>query len=107
VNHFLSKSEEKAKDFWQTAMHQVEPSSSAFNLTGSRSTEYISGNESITWKGETLQKLVHVAKTLNVTLASVLRSVWAIIVAYYSRSNDVIFGEVFSGREIPLPGVER
>ena len=45
-------------------------------------------------------------KGSDLTAASFLRAAWALVVSTYSSSNDVIFGEILSGRDIPVAGVE-
>ncbi|RFU81402.1 nonribosomal peptide synthase [Trichoderma arundinaceum] len=40
------------------------------------------------------------------TLATVIRGAWALVASQYTQNDDVVFGETFTGRDIPLPGVE-
>ncbi|KAL1959111.1 hypothetical protein VTO42DRAFT_2898 [Malbranchea cinnamomea] len=40
------------------------------------------------------------------TLASVVRASWALLMSFYSYSDDVIFGEIMTGRDAPVPGIE-
>lgn len=40
------------------------------------------------------------------TLATVIRGAWALVASQYTASDDVVFGETLTGRDIPLPGVE-
>ncbi|KAH8805143.1 nonribosomal peptide synthase Pes1 [Xylogone sp. PMI_703] len=42
---------------------------------------------------------------LDITLPSIIRAAWSLLVAAYSGSDDVVFGEVMAGRNIPVPGV--
>lgn len=41
------------------------------------------------------------------TLSTLVRAVWALVLAQYTQSNDVVFGCTTSGRDIALPGIER
>lgn len=43
----------------------------------------------------------------SVTKATVLRAAWGMILAKYSDSTDVCFGQVLSGRQASLPGVDK
>ncbi|KAL2064470.1 hypothetical protein VTL71DRAFT_4964 [Oculimacula yallundae] len=40
------------------------------------------------------------------TMATLIRGAWALVASQYTRSDDVLFGETLTGRDIPLPGVE-
>ncbi|KAJ5152013.1 AMP-dependent synthetase/ligase [Penicillium capsulatum] len=40
------------------------------------------------------------------TLATLIRGAWALVAAQYTGSDDVVFGETLTGRDIPLPEVE-
>lgn len=43
----------------------------------------------------------------NITASTVLRSAWAILLAKYTDSRDVVFGAVVSGRQAAVPGIDR
>ncbi|KAF3024780.1 nrps [Neopestalotiopsis sp. 37M] len=40
------------------------------------------------------------------TVATAILGAWALLVAAYTASNDVVFGETLTGRNAPIPGVE-
>jgi amino acid adenylation domain-containing protein len=40
------------------------------------------------------------------TMATLIRGAWALVASQYTRSDDVVFGETLTGRDITLPGVE-
>jgi amino acid adenylation domain-containing protein len=40
------------------------------------------------------------------TLATLIRGAWALVASQYTGSDDIVFGETLTGRDIPLPGVE-
>ncbi|KAL6810532.1 acetyl-CoA synthetase-like protein [Trichoderma camerunense] len=40
------------------------------------------------------------------TLATVIRGAWALVASQFTHSDDVVFGETLTGRDIPLLGVE-
>ncbi|KAB2569600.1 Nonribosomal peptide synthetase vlmS [Lasiodiplodia theobromae] len=41
----------------------------------------------------------------SITTPTLLRSAWALILRSYTGSESVLFGETFSGRDIPVPGI--
>ncbi|EKV14919.1 HC-toxin synthetase [Penicillium digitatum PHI26] len=40
------------------------------------------------------------------TIATLVRGAWALVASQYTGSDDIVFGETLTGRDIPLPGVE-
>lgn len=54
-----------------------------------------------------LEHYVSVERRLGgTTVATAIRGAWALLVASYTASNDVVFGETLTGRNAPIPGVE-
>ncbi|CZS96958.1 uncharacterized protein RAG0_06072 [Rhynchosporium agropyri] len=43
----------------------------------------------------------------EITLSTVIRAAWALVVARYADSEDVFFGTISAGRNAPLPNIER
>ena len=44
---------------------------------------------------------------LQITASSLIRTTWALLIARHTASNSVCFGTTLSGRDTPLPGVEK
>src|SRR5215213_9780719 len=55
---------------------------------------------------ETTAALQRLSRQQRVTLNSVMQSVWALLLAHYSGTDDVVFGAVVAGRPAELAGVE-
>ena len=51
------------------------------------------------------QKLTGAAATSHVTLNAVLETAWGILLQSYNNTDDVVFGKVVSGRNIPIEGI--
>ncbi|KAI4198548.1 MAG: hypothetical protein LQ350_005207 [Teloschistes chrysophthalmus] len=45
-----------------------------------------------------------VTRPSTVTLATLIRAAWALTISAYTNSDDVVFGETVTGRDVPLPG---
>lgn len=45
-------------------------------------------------------------RTANITTSSLLRAAWAIVLAKYLETDDVVFGSTVSGRNAPVPGMQ-
>ncbi|KAI1108006.1 peptide synthetase [Nemania sp. NC0429] len=44
--------------------------------------------------------------TTGMTIATIIRGAWALLVSKYTASTDVVFGETLTGRNAAIPGVE-
>lgn len=51
-------------------------------------------------------KLLEICKADKVTLSSMLQGIWARVLALYTNSDDVAFGYVASGRDVPVEGIQ-
>lgn len=56
------------------------------------------------------RRLQHVAKLgpmqhPDITLPAFIRAAWALLLSSYSGSDDVVFGETLTGRDIPVAGI--
>lgn len=54
-----------------------------------------------------LNRNAHISRVVGseITIASTIRAAWALTVAIYSGSDDVVFGEALTGRDAPVPGI--
>ncbi|MDM5301989.1 non-ribosomal peptide synthase/polyketide synthase [Bacillus subtilis] len=55
---------------------------------------------------EQTKQLQQIANQHQVTLNSLIQTLWGILLQKYSGSQDVVFGNVVSGRPAEIPGVE-
>ena len=57
--------------------------------------------------GRTLNYVAQITRnpSTDITIPTVIRAAWAIVVAAYTGSDDVIFGETLAGRDIPVTGI--
>ncbi len=54
-----------------------------------------------------LEHYVHTGRpTAGFTIATAIRGAWGLLVASYTASDDVVFGETLTGRNAPIAGVE-
>lgn len=63
------------------------------------------------YKVQATSQLVHRVQMtrqsdMEVTMPSLIRAAWGLLLATYSGSDDVLWGETNSGREAPIPDVE-
>jgi amino acid adenylation domain-containing protein/FkbM family methyltransferase len=56
---------------------------------------------------ERTRALTDVGKSKNVTVNDIFQTIWALILAKYTNSNDVVYGNVVSGRPADIDGMDR
>ncbi len=52
-------------------------------------------------------KIIKIAQDQGVTLNTVIKCIWGILVGYYNNTDDVIFGTVVSGRPPEIKGINQ
>ncbi|KUJ23668.1 condensation-domain-containing protein [Mollisia scopiformis] len=60
----------------------------------------------ITMNFERFPALQDLGKKLNVTIANIMSAAWAFCLREYTKSDDVSFGYLTSGRDVPVHGVQ-
>ncbi|KAJ4290804.1 hypothetical protein N0V90_009999 [Kalmusia sp. IMI 367209] len=88
-----------AHSFW---MKHLEGS----HMTNFFSTpQFVTGNENI----RTLSRSVPACSLSQhgITFATVIKTAWSLVLSQLSRENDVVFGQLVSGRNVPVHQAER
>ncbi|HEX2927727.1 MAG TPA: amino acid adenylation domain-containing protein, partial [Ruminiclostridium sp.] len=65
------------------------------------------GEEIHVIKKQLSKKIQETCTTMNVTISTLLETVWGILLQKYNRTNDVVFGKVVSGRNADVQGIEQ
>jgi len=52
------------------------------------------------------EKLEEQARKLNVTLNTLIQAIWGVLLSKYNGTDDMVFGNVVSGRPAEIPGVQ-
>jgi len=97
---YLSEVDEPASDeFWRT------------KLAGSSPLQFPQAQHTSTERARNNQILNHTSSisrntaSMGITVPTIIRAAWSMVVAAYSGSNDVVFGETLAGRDIPVQGI--
>ena len=51
-------------------------------------------------------ELQEMCRKMNLTLANVMQAAWALCLRHYTKSEDICFGYLTSGRDVPVKGVQ-
>ena len=95
---YLSQSDKQACDrFWQSKFDGLESS----HFPTSTSAEQQGSSELLHYT----VKLPKKPTGSGITLPSVIRAAWGLLLSAHTGSQDVVFGETMTGRDIPIDGI--
>jgi aryl carrier-like protein len=79
--------------------------SSMTEVVRRRGPNYSRGTEAPT----TLKRIVHIPSLASdsITPATIIKAAWSLVLAKWSAQPDIVFGNVISGRNANVPGVDR
>ncbi|KAF0709839.1 hypothetical protein As57867_005722, partial [Aphanomyces stellatus] len=106
VEWLAAQDPEPSRLFWSEALRQADETSSLTLPPPHPNTIPLSPYNRIT-RTLSLPNLDVTCKALQVTPSSIFRTVWAILLHQYTRSEYVVFGTVVSGRNTDVDGVEK
>ncbi|MCJ1392592.1 hypothetical protein MMC18_005462 [Xylographa bjoerkii] len=103
ISYLQSQPHDAGMNYWKTYLGGAQPC--IVPTYGGSSTTPI---ESLVTNVEFSQvpELFSFCKEHNITVANVLKSAWGTVLRTLTGSDDVCFGYVASGRDIPIPGIE-
>ncbi|MBJ3790339.1 non-ribosomal peptide synthetase, partial [Bacillus sp. OA1] len=96
---------EEGIQYWKQylAGYQKPAKVPSFKIDSTR--EYHGQETLIEFSRELTKKMTELANQNNVTLNTVLQTLWGIILAKYNHTDDVVFGSVVSGRDAKVAGI--
>ena len=101
ISYLLHSDKEASHRFWQDKFHNLQSYHFPPALRSSASKQEVDF--------KTLSHVVqipHKPKIMGVTLPTLIRGAWAILLsAHTGGSEDVVFGESLTGRDLPLDGI--
>ena len=97
VNHLIERESSKDSEYWRSQLEGGSPSTLPLCDTQGyrpRST------------GKLINEIPMVRQTgSSMTMPTLLRAAWALVIAKHTDSEDVTFGATLSGRNMPVPGI--
>ncbi|KAJ2991562.1 hypothetical protein HDV02_003692, partial [Globomyces sp. JEL0801] len=103
VQYVFAQDKQKMKSFWLDYLSDFELGSIFLPKHTSNPT-YGKIDENLKVSRKTIKE---VSSRLGTTEATVCKLAWALTLSSLYRRKDIVFGEVVSGRDIDLPGIER
>ncbi|KAH8602265.1 nonribosomal peptide synthase [Bisporella sp. PMI_857] len=98
INYLTNTDVKVSDDFWRNRLAGAEPLQ--FPQTSHSETQ-TRNSHSLAHSVRLLER----RSKIEVTIPTVIRAAWSLIVATYSGSDDVVFGETLSGRDISVPNI--
>jgi len=95
-----------AEEFWRGALKGFDQATALPIESGLRSARWAErhGEETLRLSASATAEIDGFARAQGVTLNTLLRGAWALVLARYSSSDDVVFGATLSGRPPELAG---
>ncbi|KAJ1659627.1 Nonribosomal peptide synthetase [Dispira simplex] len=105
AHYVTNQPADMASEFWQHELHGVTEGTL---LSAGASTNSETNEDSVRYVMGDFHKLTQYIQQSGITLSTLLRAAWALILRQYTgREKDVIFGVVVSGRNVPVTNVDR
>jgi amino acid adenylation domain-containing protein/non-ribosomal peptide synthase protein (TIGR01720 family) len=104
IAYLQSIPREEGLNYWKAYLTDVEPCLFPALVDGARETQRILG--SYVLHLERVPELQAFCTDSGVTLSNVLQLAWALVIRCYTGSDEVCFGYLASGRDMPVEGIE-
>ena len=110
IEWLRQRDEKAAETYWRESLRGIrQPTRLGVERVSEDAEEAVApahGEQILPLSRDLTSQLRRVARTSGLTLNTLLRGAWAILLSRYSRETDVLFGTVVSGRPGELPCVE-
>ncbi|KAJ3213040.1 hypothetical protein HDU67_003455, partial [Dinochytrium kinnereticum] len=100
VDYIFAQDVSSSESFWRTYLKDVEPS--LLTAPGYLSEDSALETEIV----RDLEEVQIAARKAGVTLAVFMKAAWGLTLRKYTRDNDVVFGQVLAGRDVPVKDIE-
>ncbi|KAI8895954.1 hypothetical protein BC833DRAFT_599394 [Globomyces pollinis-pini] len=103
VQHIINENQEMSKKYW-TQYLQGMSIPSFFNRI--QNSEQFNSNKMISFLKVSHSKLNDACHQAHITKPVLLKAAWGLTLQKYYQTEDIVFGEVVSGRDITVPDIE-
>ncbi|RAR10725.1 nonribosomal peptide synthetase 4 [Stemphylium lycopersici] len=103
IKYLRELSTDAAIGYWKAKLRGVSP---CYFPTASRDATKQRELRSLDMRFSRFGELHDLAENNNVTFANLFLTAWALVLRSYTKSSDVCYGYLTSGRDVPVPNVE-
>jgi len=104
ISWIEKQDENKAIAYWKEYLQEYKKSASIPSCNSTES--YSHATHTFQLPGSLVAGLNNLARTCNLTVNTIFQTAWGILLQKYNQTDDVVFGNVVSGRPPQLAGVE-
>ncbi|KAF9890441.1 hypothetical protein FE257_005846 [Aspergillus nanangensis] len=105
IEHIQSQPAEDSLNFWASHLGEVEPCIFP-SLAEPRISDSVQESRQVDVGVPPVMQVRQFCQQHQVTLANMIRLAWGLVLATYTGSDQVCFGYLTAGRELPIPGIE-
>ena len=106
VQWLITQDQNKALQYWNKYLEGYENNVSVLGKRMKKNALRSKGELKHSFGKKVSFELYHLAKLYHTTPFTIIQLIWAVLLSYYNRSFDVVFGLVVSGRPPELREVE-
>lgn len=97
---YLSQTDpQSCNRYWQARFHGL--SSSHFPIDSSQGTGQNASYEILKYTARIPERKAGT----GITMPTIIRAAWAMVVSAHTSSSDIVFGETMTGRDVPIDGI--
>ncbi|KAJ1967913.1 hypothetical protein IWQ62_001562, partial [Dispira parvispora] len=106
VEGYYQKDLSTSQGFWTRYLECVQQATHLTLPRSAQSSHHLTVHEHRTVLTSDIPKLQHVLTPVGMTLYSLVKATWALVLSRYTGQLDVVFANTVSGRSLDVPGVE-
>jgi hypothetical protein len=103
ISYLQRRSQDEGMDYWTSHLSGIQPTMvPMYDGDGTHEKQI----RSIKVDFSQAEELFSFSEVHGVTVANILQTAWGLVLRTYTGSDDVCFGYVASGRDVPVKGIE-
>lgn len=106
ISHITATTEDPALDYWNNYLRDSTPCQVAVPAFV-HATNTANLSSTTVDLSPVLRHLDSITEETGVTLANIFRLAWALVLGQHLCTNDVVFGYLVSGRDVPIDNVDQ
>lgn len=94
-------------EYWRQLLNDYDETASINGLENKAQDDVGFKYEYLSLPSDLYEKMKHYVSKHNASMNSLIELSWGILLQKYTGKNDVVFGRVVSGRNVPIKGIDR